>query len=155
MNKFILGGFISSDLKMSEIKLKDGNTMNKLKFSIACQRKGKDKGCDFLQVVALDKTADTLQKWFSRGKGIYVEGRITSSSYTNKEGKTVYVEERLIESWEFPPIRKSEEQSASDSEATESGQSMSQEQTSEPPKAPDNEFMDINSDEILDSLPFR
>ena len=154
MNKFILGGFISSDLKMSEIKLKDGNTMNKLKFSIACQRKGKDKGCDFLQVVALDKTADTLQKWFSRGKGIYVEGRITSNSYTNKEGKTVYVEERLIESWEFAAVKKSEEQSKSDSEATEISQNEVHEQTSEPPKKPESEWINI-PDGIENDLPFR
>lgn len=152
MNKGFASGFISSDIKSETINTKNGD-MKKIKFSIALSRKTKGEA-DFPWFVAYGKMAENIEKFFQRGRGIYIEYKIQTGKYTNKDGKTIYSEEKVLTDFEFPPIRKSEEQSASDSEATESGQSTSQEQTSEPPKAPDD-FMDINSDEILDSLPFR
>ena len=152
MNKGFASGFISSDIKSETINTKNGD-MKKIKFSIALSRKTRGEA-DFPWFVAYGKIAENIEKFFQRGRGIYIEYKIQTGKYTNKEGKTIYSEEKVLTDFEFPPIRKSEEQSASDSEATESGQSTSQEQTSEPPKAPDDSFMNVG-DEILDSLPFR
>ena len=149
MNKCMFSGFISSDIKMDDIKLKDGNTMKKARFSIACQKKTRQGGADFVNVVALGDMAETLNKWFSKGKGIYVECRVSTGSYTNKEGKKVFTEEKLIESWEFPPIRK-DEQVVDSSEP----QPTANPQSNEQPSAPDDSFMDI-PDDITDDLPFR
>lgn len=148
MNKGFLSGFISSDIKIEDINLKDGNIMKKAKFSIACQRKGKGKGADFIQVVALDKTAENLKKWFEKGKGIIVEYRIVTGSYKNKDDKTIFTEEKLITEWEFPPVRKNEE-STPVNETSESAPEDNTTHTS------NDNFMDIPEDEPNDSqLPF-
>ena len=146
MNKWIGSGFISSDIKMETINTKDGKTLEKARFSIACQKKSRNGGANFIQVVALGDMATTINKWFSKGKGIYVECEINTGSYTNKEGKKIYTEEKVITSWEFPPIKKNEEQV--------------QEQQAEPttgnqPSAPDD-FVNNIPDDLDDmSLPFR
>lgn len=156
MNKCILGGFISSDIKIDDIKLKDGNTMKKARFSIACQKKSRNGGANFIQVVALGEMANTLSKWFSKGRGIYVECEINTNSYTNKEGRKVYTEEKVITSWEFPPVRKSEEmESTPVNEATQPVDNSTHTSDSQtPPPAPDDNFMDID-DSVLDELPFK
>lgn len=101
-----------------------------------------------------EKNVERAEKWLKKGTAIIVTGHIFKDTWRDNQGQNQEFNYILVEKWEFQTGKQSEEQSASDSEATESGQSTSQEQTSEPPKAPDD-FMDINSDEILDSLPFR
>jgi single-strand DNA-binding protein len=126
--------------------------MKKIKFSIALNRKTKGEA-DFPWFVAYGKMAENIEQFFQKGRGIYIEYKLQTGSFTNKEGKKIYTEDKVLTDFEFPPIRKSEEQSVNDSEATESGQSASQEQTSEPPKAPD--FNDIPDDLDGMELPFR
>ena len=151
MNKWIGSGFISSDIKMETLNTKDGNTMEKARFSIACQKKSKNGGANFVQVVALGNMATTINKWFSKGKGIYVECEINTGSYANKEGKKVFTEEKVITSWEFPPIRKSDEESTP---VADSNGNMSPNNDTHSQSAPDDSFMNI-PDDIEDSLPFR
>ena len=151
MNKGFASGFISSGIKSETINTKNGD-MRKISFSIACNRKAKGEA-DFPWFVAFGKIAENIEQFFQKGRGIYIEYKLQTGSFTNKEGKKIYTEDKVITEFEFPPIRKSEEQSAYDSETTESGQSTSQEQTSEPPKAPD--FNDIPDNLDGMELPFR
>jgi single-strand DNA-binding protein len=133
-------GFIATDINGDDMKLKDGSTMRKARFSIACNRKSKNAGADFVQVTALGKTAETLEKWLSKGKGIYVDCHCNTGKYQNKEGKTVYTQDFIVDSFEFPPVRKDEQNAVADTHTEEVSQS--------------NE--DIVPDDIdLDSLPFR
>ena len=53
-------------------------------FTIACDR-GKDQ-TDWLDVVAWDKTADFICKYFQKGNMILVEGRLQSRKYQDKNG---------------------------------------------------------------------
>lgn len=150
MNKWIGSGFISSDIKMETLNTKDGGTMEKARFSIACQKKSKSGGANFIQVVALGNMATTINKWFAKGKGIYVECEINTGSYTNKEGKKVYTEEKVITSWEFPPVRRDEESTP----VEQTADAPSQDNTHTQPSAPDNNYMDI-PEGIENDLPFR
>lgn len=145
MNKWIGSGFISSDIKMETLNTKDGNTMEKARFSIACQKKSKNGGANFVQVVALGNMATTINKWFSKGKGIYVECEINTGSYTNKEGKKVFTEEKVITSWEFPPVRRDEGQVSSNNDTHTENNQVS---------APDTDFINV-PDDIESELPFR
>ena len=164
MNKWIGSGFISSDIKMETLNTKDGNTMEKARFSIACQKKSKNGGANFVQVVALGNMATTINKWFSKGKGIYVECEINTGSYTNKDGKKVFTEEKVITSWEFPPIRKDEEATpVSESYSSDTinndthTESTDSPQSNEQTSAPDDSFMSIpdDIDSEIGELPFR
>lgn len=147
MNKGTLIGFISSDIRGEDIKLKSGETMRKIGFSIACNRKGKNAGADFPYVIAFGKTAETIEKYMQKGKGIIVEFHIQTSSYKNKDGKTIYQTDHVCDSFEFAPTRKSEEAEASNNAVTED------EPPKETPPTPED-FMAV-SDEDIDDLPFR
>ena len=154
MNKWIGSGFISSDIKMETINTKDGGTIEKARFSIACQKKSKNGGANFVQVVALGNMATTINKWFAKGKGIYVECEINTGSYTNKDGKKVYTEEKIITNWEFPPIRKNEESTPVNNQQINIEQTQDTHTEDMPPSAPDEQFINIPESDFPD-LPFR
>lgn len=147
MNKFIFSGFISSDIKGDDVKLKSGETMRKCSFNIACQRKTKDKSADFPRVTALGKNAENIEKFFSKGQGIEVSGHVQTGSFEGKNGK-VYTTDFIIDEFEFAKTRKSDEQNY-----VAPGEQSQSESNDGRPSAPD-EFMDIPSEDI-ESLPFR
>lgn len=150
MNKGFASGYISSDIKSEMIKTQNGE-MKKIRFSIACSRKTKGEA-DFPWFEAFGKLAENIEKYFSRGRGIYVEYHIQTGKYTNKDGKTIYTESKIINDWEFPPVRKNEE--STPVEQTTDNVPQNDTYTSQPQPAPDNGFMDIPAN-IADSLPFR
>lgn len=144
MNIWNGSGFLSRDPEEKTITTKGGENMAMARFAIACQRKGKDAGADFINCVAFGKNAETLLKYFQKGRGIEISGHIQTGSYEGKNGK-VYTTDVIVDSLEFPKVRKGEESASS-----------SQEQPSQvPPTSPaNNDFMDI-PDDLADSLPFR
>lgn len=148
MNNWTGSGFISRDIEEKYIKTKSGEEMKMARFSVACQRKGKDAGADFIGCVAYGKNAEGITKWFSKGKGIEIRGHIQTGSYDGKNGK-VYTTEIVVDEWGFPSVRKAEEQSANN-DASETVQ----EQANEPQSAPSSEFINI-PEGIENDLPFR
>ena len=146
MNKGTLIGFISSDIKSETITLKSGESMKKVGFNIACQRKGKDAGADFPRVVAFGKVAEIVEKYLSKGRGCIVQFHIQTSKYTNKDGKTIYQTDLICDEVEFPPIKKSEEQSQ---------EQQAEQTTGNQPSAPDDFVNNIPDDLDMGELPFR
>lgn len=59
-------------------------------FSVACDRDFKNRDgerqTDFLNIVAWDKTAEFLEKYFHKGDLISVEGRIQARQYQDRNG---------------------------------------------------------------------
>lgn len=56
-----------------------------LKNAIAIDRKG--EGTDFIPIIAWEKTAEFIDKYFRKGSRIGISGRIQTSTYT-KDGKS-------------------------------------------------------------------
>lgn len=60
-------------------------------FTIACDRGRKDANgqsvCDWLNIVAWDKTAEFVCKYFQKGSMIAVDGRLQTRSYQDKNGQ--------------------------------------------------------------------
>ena len=52
---------------------------------------------DFINCVAWNKTAETMDKYVKKGMMIAVEGRIQTRNYENKDGNKVYVTEVVCE----------------------------------------------------------
>lgn len=153
MNNWTGSGFISRDIDVKDIQTKSGENMKMARFTVACKRKGKNAGADFISCVAYGKNAENIGKWFERGKGIEIRGHIQTGSYESKNGK-VYTTDIIVDEWDFPSVRKSDEQ-ATQPESTDNTQGYEQPQTqSEQQSAPDEDFMNI-PDDITDSLPFR
>ena len=71
--------------------------------SIAVDRPAKDgeKQADFINLIMFGKTAETFGKFMTKGRQVGIEGRIQSGSYQNKEGKTVYTTDVLVNRFHF------------------------------------------------------
>ena len=74
------------------------------RYSLAVDRKFKREGeptADFVTCVAFGKAGEFAEKYFTKGMRIAVSGRITTGSYTNKDGVKVYTTEVTVEEHEF------------------------------------------------------
>lgn len=74
-------------------------------FTVAIDRniKSKDgeRGTDFINVVAWNKTAEFIGTWFKKGSMIAVEGTVQTRSYTANDGSKRYVTEIIAERVHF------------------------------------------------------
>lgn len=71
------------------------------RYTLAVDRRGKQEGADFIQCVAFGKSAEFANKYFQKGTKIAVSGRISTGSYKNKDGVTVYTTEIVVDDQEF------------------------------------------------------
>ena len=74
------------------------------KFSVALNRDFKKNGensADFINCVALGKTAEFIDKHFSKGKKIGMIAHVQTGNYKNKEGNTVYTTDFVVDKVEF------------------------------------------------------
>ncbi len=76
---------------------------NYCRFSVAVDRysKGEDKKTDFINCVAWAKTAEFIDRYFTKGEMIAVQGSIQTGSYTNKDGVKVYTTDINVEKAHF------------------------------------------------------
>ena len=104
------------------------------RFTVACDRRFKKDGqqsADFPSCVAFGRTAEFCEKWVKKGVKYDIVGRLQTGSYEDKDGKTVYTTEVVVEDIEFGESKKS------------------QGETKEEPK---EEFMEVSDDA---DLPFN
>ena len=101
MNKIILLGTITKDI---ELRYSQTNVAM-AKFSIAVKRETKNKegnyDSDFVNCIAYNQLAETINKYFKKGNRILVEGRIQSGSYTNQKGDKIYTTDVVVEKINF------------------------------------------------------
>ncbi len=109
MNKFIFKGRLSKDVDLRVT----ANNISVAKTSIAVNRKIKnDKGiyeADFFNVIAFNKLAEHLNKYFTKGQEILLEGRMQNRTWEDQEGVKRYATDYIIENVEFCGISKKEE----------------------------------------------
>lgn len=69
--------------------------------TIACQRnyvrEGEERQSDFISVLFYGKQCEFLQKFFSKGTQILIEGRIQTGSYDKEDGTRVYTTDVIAE----------------------------------------------------------
>lgn len=113
MNKVTLAGRLTNDPIIRTI----GESIC-ANFTIAVNRKFKKDGeqtADFINCKAWSNKgngpATFIEKYFHKGDGIVVSGRIETGSY-QKDGKNVYTTDIVIEEVEFPVGGKKSEGSA-------------------------------------------
>ena len=96
MNVVILIGRLCQDV---EIRNTDSTTVGS--YTLAVDRIGKDKGADFIRCKTFGKSADFAQQYLKKGMKIAVEGRISTGSYTNKDGQKVYTTDVIVNAHHF------------------------------------------------------
>lgn len=104
LNKVFLYGNLTRD---PELKALPGGSQV-VNFGIATNRsfKGKDgqrqETTEFHNIVAFGRTAEVIAQYCKKGRPLFVEGRITTRSWDDKEtGKKNYRTEIVIENFQF------------------------------------------------------
>ena len=86
MNKWIGMGRITKDIELQTTK----TGTEYCKFTVAIDRekdKNGDKKTDFVDCTAFGKTGAFVEKYFAKGDGIEIIGRMESDKYTDKNGQ--------------------------------------------------------------------
>ena len=101
MNKVNLIGRLTAD---TELRYNDSNIAY-TRFNLAVNRNyTKEDGtreADFISCVAWRKTAELINKHFSKGSEIGISGRIQTGSYEDKDGNKRYTTDVIIEEITF------------------------------------------------------
>ena len=103
MNKVILLGRLTAK---PELKYTQSNTAY-TRFSVATNRRVRnaegqwENSADFINVVAWQRNAENIAKFFDKGNMISLEGRIQTGSYDDKDGNKRYTTDVVVENFEF------------------------------------------------------
>lgn len=105
MNKVILVGRLTRD---PEVRYGGANNTAVARFSLAVDRRFKrenEPNADFINCVAVGKSAEFIEKYFKKGVKVSICGHIQTGSYTNKDGQKVYTTDVFVEEQEFAESR--------------------------------------------------
>lgn len=137
MNKCILMGRLTRD---PEVRYSAGdNSTTIARYTLAVDRKDREQGADFINIIAFGKSGEFAEKYLHKGTKILVTGRIQTGSYTNKDGQKVYTTDVVVEEQEF-------------AESKNASNNTSDNPSGRPPMANDG-FMNI-PEGIDEDLPF-
>ncbi len=145
MNKTILMGRLVRD---PEVRYTTSDEPTAIaRYTLAVDRKFKrdsEQTADFIRCVAFGRNGEFAEKYLHQGTKIVAEGRIQTGSYQDKDGKTVFTTEVVVEGQEF-----AESKAAAESNGVNT-------QTA-PRPMPDNakDFMDIPDNADDSGLPFN
>ena len=109
MNKAILIGRLTRD---PEVRYSQGSNTAVARYTIAGDRKFKKDGeptADYIPCVVFGRQAEFAEKYFRKGMKVVISGRITTGSYTNRDGQKVYTTEITVEEQEFAESKGSSE----------------------------------------------
>jgi single-strand DNA-binding protein len=95
MNKTIYTGRLTAD---PDVRYKDDMCI--ARYTLAVDRIKRDEA-DFIRCVAFGKNGEFAEKYLRKGMKIGVIGRTQTGSYKDKDGKTVYTNDNVVESQEF------------------------------------------------------
>ena len=70
-------------------------------FTIAITRRFDKEKTDFIRCIAFKKTAELIAQYVKKGNQIGIEGSIQTGSYQDKEGKTVYTTDVIVNNVQF------------------------------------------------------
>lgn len=109
MNKAIEIGRLTRD---PEVRYSQGSNTAVARYIIAVDRKFKRDGeptADYIPCVVFGRQAEFAEKYFRKGMKVVISGRITTGSYTNRDGQKVYTTEITVEEQEFAESKGSSE----------------------------------------------
>ena len=103
-NRVLLMGNLTRDPELSFTP----SNMPMCKFGLAVNRQWTDKNSNerreettFVDCVAWARQAETIKQYMSKGKPIFVEGRLSYSSWENQEGQKRSKLEVVVERFQF------------------------------------------------------
>lgn len=134
MNKVTLLGRLTKDVEM---KQNDNYVVSLI--TLAVDRKyvkqGEERKTDFFNVVAYGKTAEFINKYFSKGQLVLIAGRIENRTWEDKDGNKRITTEIICEETYFAEGRRKQENETNDASQS-------------------NELENVQIDSSDDDLPF-
>lgn len=103
MNSVVLVGRLTKDPES-----RGQNDMAMCKFTLAVD-KYKRGEVDYINCIAFNKVAERILSYVHKGDRLGVKGKISTGSYVNKEGVTVYTTEVIADDIDFLQDRKAPE----------------------------------------------
>lgn len=106
MNKVSLIGRLTKDV---EVRYTQTNNTMVASFTLAVNRRFKKEGqpdADFINIVAWNKTAEFVSKYFKKGQQVAVVGRIQTRTWEDEHGQKRYVTEVVAEEVYFADSNK-------------------------------------------------
>lgn len=97
MNRVILIGRLTKDPDVR--RTQDGKCI--ASYTLAVDRRGKNKDADFISCKAWEGRGEFAEQYLHKGMKIAVTGHIQTGKYTDKDGKTVYTTDVIVEDHEF------------------------------------------------------
>lgn len=112
MNKVILLGRLTKD---PDVRYTQSTNTQVTIFTLAINRRfikqGEERQADFINIVAWNKTAEFVSKYFKKGQQVGVIGRIQTRNYDDEQGIKHYITEVIAEEVYFAGDKKQETQS--------------------------------------------
>ena len=112
MNKVILTGRMVAEPELKTTASGIETTTFRIAVNRDYVKQGEERKADFFNVVAWRQTAAFICKYFHKGDGINLVGKLQSRQYEAKDGSNRYVVEVIADNVEFPLSRKSDNNSA-------------------------------------------
>jgi single-strand DNA-binding protein len=103
INKVILLGNLGKDPEMRAT----ASGMQVARFSLATSERRKDQSgqqvehTEWHNIVAFGKTAELCQRYLKKGRQVFIEGRIRTNKWQDKEGKDRYTTEIICDNMQF------------------------------------------------------
>ena len=99
MNQVTLIGNLTHD---PELKTSKEGGRSYTQFTLAVDNhKGKEKQTDFLDVVAFGQKADILTSHMTKGRKLFVAGRLQNNKFVGEDGTKWYTTKVILEDFEF------------------------------------------------------
>lgn len=106
MNKVNIIGNITKDL---ELKTSENGEKQYAKFTVAINEYiygTKEKKAIFIEVIAFGRKAEVLSVHLEKGSKIAIQGKLSTSSYINKNGEKAYSTKVIVEEFTFMDSKK-------------------------------------------------
>lgn len=120
--------FCGRSTKDAEVTYTQGDKpMCIAKFSLAVDRRGRDRGADFPNMIAFGKIGEFCEKYVKKGTKVVIRSHYQSGNYTNRDGVKVYTHDFIVDDIEF-----AESKAAASQNAEQTTQQTTSQQTTQP-----------------------
>jgi len=162
LNKVMLMGNLTRDPELRYTP--NGTAVADLGLAINRKRKGKDgdwvEETTFVTVTAWGRQAEIVNEYFSKGRPIYIEGRLQLDEWTSPEGQKRSKLKVVLESFEFLSSRGDSGGGGGgggggqQQRPRQQQQQQQQRQQQQPPRQSEPVYDNGPSDEPFDDVPF-
>lgn len=101
INKVILTGRITHDIEIRQTPSGASVTQFNIAVERSFAKQGEERQTDFITIVAWNKTAEFIGRYFAKGRSIAVIGQLRSHTYDDKNGTKHYVTEVFADEVQF------------------------------------------------------